>query len=308
MNILITGANGLIGRALIASMLGSGHRIICQSRRCQKVEPELEWVKHDLVDDSWDDLGLPEIDIVYHLAAQTSTYAARQDPIADLSVNVIGLLKLLEFIRAREMSTFVVLAGTATEVGLSDLLPINERTPDDPITFYDIGKLTAERYLKQYVREGFVKGCSLRLCNVYGRCQAGQRKDRGVLDKIYQQAISGQDITVYGDGNYLRDYIFIDDVVSALIAASESMEQTNGRAFYIGSGQSVKLIDAFLKVISLAERVTGRKVQYKHVQPPPELSDIEFRNAVVDTSAFRSATGWIPQYDLDAGLEEAYQR
>lgn len=307
MNILITGASGLIGRALISRLLGQGHRIICQSRKNRKSEPGLEWVKHDLIQDSWDDLALPEIDTVYHLAGQTSTYVAKQDPLSDLSANVVGLLRLLEYIRKKEKSSFVVLAGTATELGLSDVLPVNESFPDHPLTFYDISKLTAELYLKQYVRDSLVDGCALRLANVYGRSHVGQQADRGILDKIFKQALSGKDITIFGDGNCLRDYIFIDDVVSALMLAAEYREATNGSSYFLGTGIGVSLKDAFLKVTSLAARITGKQVGYHHLPPPEYLSEIEFRNVVIDSSAFRNATGWEPQYDIDSGLEMAYR-
>lgn len=307
MNILLTGASGLIGTALVDRLQGQGHHLICQSRRAHDDVAGIRWVGHDLLHDSWENLSLPEIDVVYHLAGQTSTYNAKQDPIHDLSVNVLAFLRLLEYFRSSDQHPFVVLAGTATEVGLPEQLPIDEDLPDHPITFYDISKLTAEQYLKQYVREGFVRGCSLRLCNVYGRSQTGQQKDRGILDKIFQRAMSGEDITVYGDGNYLRDYVFIDDVVSAFMQAPLHPERTNGRDFYIGSGQGVYLKDAFLKVASMVERSTGVKVGCQFLPPPDGLSEIEFRNAVVNPTAFTQATGWEPRHDFDSGIEAAYK-
>ncbi len=308
MNILITGANGLIGTALLARLSNRKDvTLFCQSRMFHTAVSGIEWIKHDLISDSWDNISLPAIDLVYYLAAQNSTYSARQNPVADLFSNVVGLLNLLEFFRKQEQIPFLVLTGTATEVGLTEQLPINESIPDQPVTFYDISKLTAETYLKQYIREGFIKGCTLRLSNVYGRSQPGQQQDRGILDKIFKRAISGQTITIYGDGNYLRDYIFIDDVVSALTAATECMEQTNGHTFYIGSGQGITLKDAFLKVASIAESITGVRVHNEYVTPPADLSAIEYRNAIIDSSAFRKATGWEPHYNFDGGLTAAYQ-
>ncbi len=268
MNILVTGASGLIGSALVQRLQEKSNAIYCQSRSFHEDESGVKWIKHDLISDSWDCLSLPEIDVIYHLAGQTSTYSARQNPIADLSANVLALLNLLEHFRKQVRPPFVVLAGTATEVGLTDQLPINESLPDRPITFYDISKLTAEMYLKQYVREGFVNGCCLRLPNVFGRMQSGQMLDRGIIDKVYRRAIAGQNINLYGDGSFIRDYLFLDDVVSALVLASENIERTNGRMFCLGSGQGITLKDAFLKVIAAAALVTGRKVELVQVPPP----------------------------------------
>jgi len=304
MTVLITGATGLLGTALRAKLQGTA--ILCQSRSAQPPSPGVIWIKHDLVQDPWEDLSLPDLDIVYHLAGQTSARNAKQDPIVDLSSNVLSFLRLLEYLRRRQHPTFVVLASTATGVGLTEELPIHENIPDKPITFYDISKLTAEIYLKQYIREGWVHGCALRLCNVFGRSQSGQKRDRGIIDKVFSQAVSGQNITIYGDGNQLRDYIFIDDVISALTLAPINPVRTNGHTFLIGTCKGTPLKDAFMKVITMAASITGTPVGLQHVTPPADLSDIELRNAIIDSSAYTKATGWPAQYDFDTGLSAAY--
>ncbi len=306
MKVLITGASGLIGGALKDWLLADGHSLVCQSRAFHEPEQNVEWIKHDLNRDSWDIPALRDIDVVYHLAGQTSTYSARENPIADLSANVLALINLLEHFRKQTRRPFVVLAGTATEVGLTDCLPIDEGMPDHPITYYDISKLTAEAYLKQYVREGFANGCILRLANVFGRSKPGQQSDRGILDKIFNRAIAGKTVTVYGDGNYLRDYVFIDDVVSALVLAAVNGDRTNGRMFLVGSGQGITLRDAFLKVVLLANKTSGTQAVIEYVSPPTDLSEIERRNAVIDSAAFKQATGWEPKFYFDAALLAAY--
>ena len=283
------------------------HELLCQSRVSRENSPGVEWIRHDLADDSWEILSGRPIDVVYHLAGQTSTYQARHDPRGDLAANVLGLLGLLEQLKRQTPPPFVVLAGTATEVGLSAVLPLHEGLPDRPVTFYDVSKLTAEMYLAQYVREKWVNGCTLRLGNVFGRNQAGQQADRGIIDRIFRQAVAGKAVTIYGDGHFLRDYVFIDDVVSAFVAAMEHGERTNGRTFYIGTGQGQSLKEAFAKVIAAAALFTGKRVGLQEVQPPPGLSEIETRNAVIDSAAFQEATGWRAQYDFESGLEAAYK-
>jgi nucleoside-diphosphate-sugar epimerase len=306
MNILVTGASGLIGSALVQSLQKKGNLIYCQSRYHHEEQAGVKWLKHDLVNDSWEDHSLPAIDVIYHLAGQTSTYVARQNPIADLSSNVLTLLNILEFFKKQAHPPFIVLAGTVTEVGLTDQLPINENFSDHPITFYDISKLTAELYLKQYVKDRYVNGCCLRLPNVFGRMQNGQMLDRGIIDKVYRRAIDGLNINLYGDGGYIRDYLFLDDVVSAFVLASENMERTNGRMFCLGSGRGIALKDAFMKVIDAATLITGTKVELVQVPPPVGLSAIEYRNAVIDASEFTKATGWLPKYSFDEAIIAAY--
>jgi nucleoside-diphosphate-sugar epimerase len=306
MTILITGASGLIGSALIKRLRESEDLIICQSRESHPDALGVKWVKHDLITDSWECLAPYNIHAIYHLAGQTSIYGARKNPIVDISANVICLLNLLEYFRKLELRPFVVVAGTATEVGLTEQLPINEKLTDRPLSFYDLSKLTAEMYLKQYIREGFAQGCALRLSNVYGRSSLGQQKDRGILDKIFEAASVGNKITIYGEGNFLRDYIFIDDVVEAFLAAVKHSARTNGESFYIGTGQGVLLREAFLKVASIAVKIARKEIICEHVAHPDGMSPIEFRNAVIDSSAFKLATGWSPKYLFDTGIEAAY--
>lgn len=305
---LITGASGFIGTALVNKLRSNNNTIICQSRSSHdEKEPNVKWICHDLINDKWENQLLPEIDVVIHLAGQTSVYEAKKDPIADLNSNVISFLKLLEYLKTQNKPPFVIFSGTATEVGITDKLPINENMPDNPITFYDVSKLSAELYLHQYINEGWVNGCTLRFSNVYGRSETGQHHDRGIIDKIFKRAILGQNITIYDDGHYVRDYIFIDDVISALILSSKYKKQVNGHKFYIGSGQGVTLKEAFLKVMSLAEDSSGIHVEYENVKAPEDLSDIEYRNVIIDSSAFKKITGWAPQYTLDEGLNTAYK-
>jgi nucleoside-diphosphate-sugar epimerase len=310
MNILITGASGFIGCALLAKLQDSGHSLICQSRSPAAPYPKIDsvrWIQHDLICDSWEDQCLPNIDVVYHLSGQTSISTAKQDPSGDLAANVTGILRLLVHLGRQSFKPFLVFAGTVTQAGLVDHMPINEAIPDRPISFYDISKLTAELYLMQFVKEGWIRGCSLRLSNVYGGSLHGQQQDRGVIDKILRKALSGEDLTIYGEGNYFRDYVFIEDVVSAFIHAAENQDLTNGKTFCIGTGEGVTLNEAFHKAIKAASLATGKLVDCKRVPPPSGSSPIEFRNAVIDSSAFNQATGWSPSYNLDSGLKASIQ-
>ncbi len=307
-NILITGATGMIGTVLLRRARQDAWTIYGQGRTIVDNDlPDINWVMFDLCNPGDALAKLPEFDVVFHLAGQTSTYAARDNPKLDLETNVAGFLNLLTHLKRQTQRPFVVFAGTVTQVGVTERLPINEEHCDHPATFYDISKLTAELYLKQFVAEGWLDGCSLRLANVYGYSLDGQSADRGILDKVFRSAMKGEDVTIYGSGNFLRDYVFIEDVVSAMMLAPTARERVNGRHFCLGSGRSVALKDAFSKVVDLAAEVTGTRARIIHVDPPLNLAAIEFRNAIIDASAYGDATGWRPMYDLDAGLRSAYQ-
>lgn len=307
-NILITGATGMIGTALLRRARQDARAIYGQGRTIVDNDlSDINWVMLDLCNPGDALAKLPDFDVVFHLAGQTSTYVARDNPKLDLETNASGFLNLLTHLKRQTLRPFVVFAGTVTQVGVTERLPINEKQCDHPATFYDISKLTAELYLKQFVAEGWLDGCSLRLANVYGYSPDGQSADRGILDKVFRSAIKGEDITIYGDGKFLRDYVFIEDVVSAMMLAPAARGRVNGRHFCLGSGQGIALKDAFSKVVDLAAEITGTRPRIIHVDPPDNLAAIEFRNAIIDSSAYCDATGWRPLFDLDAGLRSAYQ-
>lgn len=306
MNILIVGAAGFIGSHLARKLSEEKDVIYCQSRS-YRFNSGFKWIKHDLLNDLWEDSALPHIDLVYYLAAQTSIYEARKSPIQDINSNVIALLRLLDFLKKQNKPAFVILAGTATQVGLANNLPIIESLIDQPITFYDLSKCTAENYLRQYINEGWINGCVMRLANVYGKSLDSQQKDRGIIDKVYNQALLGKDIMLYGDGEYLRDYIYIDDVISAFIVASKFTSVINGSTFLIGSGKGITLKNAFLEVINLVKIKTGTVANLKYSEAPKEFYAIEFRNAVIDNSKFNQITGWAPKFDFKSGMKASYE-
>lgn len=309
--VLITGAGGLVGGAIAHILADVECRLVRLARR--PLTPltgaaRVETAVGDITEPGTWQEAAEQADVVFHLAAQTSVYAARQDPAADLRVNAGGLLNVLEAVRRGGRRGHVVMAGTVTQAGLAPRLPVDETLPDQPITFYDHSKLTAEGYLKMYGREGWSSGASLRLSNVYGSGPDTSRADRGVLDKVLARAAAGEPVFVYGDGMWLRDYIHIDDVASAFLHAGAFPQAVDGRHFVIGSGVGLRLKDAFALAIDVAAARTGRRAVLEHQAPPENLSPIEFRNFVADPRAFIQATGWAPRITLRAGLEHAARR
>ena len=303
----MTGARGLIGAALIERLKSARCSLFCQSRKQVKSTSRVRWIKHNLVTDLWPKSKLPVIHYVFHLAGQTSLYEARKNPLADLESNVVGLLRLLEYLKKQKHCPVVIITGTATQAGLTKENPVNEKTNDKPCTFYDISKLCAELYLKQYIKEGWIKGCALRLSNVYGKFQKSQNENRGILDKIYSRALLGKNIKLFIKKTCKRDYIHIDDVVSALYAAANHVQKTNGQTFYVGSGKGISIGSAFRHAILLAAQKTGKKVKIKNVKPPAELSEIENRSVEIDSSKFRKATGWRPETSFYKQITRLYQ-
>lgn len=303
MRAVISGISGLIGSRFFEKYSDKFEKIYQLGRT--RVDIDAEWIKYDL--STGFELAIPDVDVLFHFSSQTSSNYAREDVLYDLNVNVVGTIQLLQALRKITNKPFVVLAGSATEYGYtSQSLPVDEEYCSNPITFYDISKLTAERYLLQYVREGWVDGCVLRLCNVYGGSKDGQNDDRGIIDKFFQKAIKGEPLTIYGSGDFLRDYIHVDDVVSAFFLAWKYREQTNGKYFNIGTGIGTTVKEAFNLIAKLGENITGNRVEVLSVEPPISLSQIEYRSFIADNVKFVRLTNWNPIFGLETGIRSSY--
>ena len=122
----------------------------------------------------------------------------------------------------------VIYAGTSIQCGLNKEVLVNETLTDVPITVYDFNKLEAERYLKFAVQSGWIKGASLRLTNVYGPGPKSSSSDRGVLNLMMRKDLKGETLTVYGQGDFISDYVYIDDVISAFLKTALSDEGLQG--------------------------------------------------------------------------------
>ena len=252
--------------------------------------------------------ALENADYVFHFAAQTSISVANQDPHADFSANVLPVIRLLETCRQKRLTPIVLFSGTATQVGLTDRLPVDESFRDQPIDIYDIHKLMSEKYLQYYSRDAGIPSVTLRLANVYGPGAQVGSQDRGVFNLMIKRALVGETLTVYGTGERIRDYIFIDDVVRAFLAAGGQADNISGNHYVLGSGIGFRFVDAINLVADRAEALTGCRPAVVHVDPPNGVSPIEERDFVANTQRFQSATGWGPEVALADGIERTMRR
>ncbi|OGV72829.1 MAG: hypothetical protein A3K19_28440 [Lentisphaerae bacterium RIFOXYB12_FULL_65_16] len=310
--ILITGGAGFLATSLTAQLKDRAVHLVRVDRPGTPfpVLPgpaSISDVEADITaPDAWDRL-LDGVDVVFHLAAQTSVYVADEQPRADLDINVLPVLNLIETCRRRGWQPAVIMAGTVTQCGLAPRLPVDESCADRPITVYDLHKLMAESYLRQFAAKSVVCGCCLRMANLYGPGPKSSRADRGVLNLMVRKALAGEPLTVYGDGMHLRDYLYVDDAASAFVAAAEHRERLSGQYFVIGTGTGHTIRDAFGLVAERVAARTGRRAAVQHVTPPASLSPIEERDFVADSRRFIGLTGWQPSVALSDGIDRTIE-
>ena len=299
---LVTGASGHLGSRLVRKLSQEGWAVFAlSSRNSFSGLPSVSHIPH-----KWEGeltVDLPEVDVVFHLAAQTSAYKARENVAVDISTNLISTVKLLEKIADTRAKPVFVFTGSMTEYGMTFEDTIDERVPLKPETFYECAKIATEIYAEQYMREGYLsKSITLRLSNIYGAISMEQRADRGFLDRSLANALVGETLTYFGSGDYIRDFVHVDDVISALISTANCAKDLKLNAYNVGTGRGTTIKEALRTVAIEAQSLTGVPVNISHSEFPATAYEIERRNSIVNADAFRAETDWKPTTFFEEGV------
>ncbi len=312
--VVITGARGYIGSALAKRLTeeGRGLRLVSRSQSVPKVPANglAERLDSDLRDEAnWVPL-LADAEAIVHLSWRSDLRAAEADPVGDRDLNVEPVRALVRAAERCGRAVPVIFASTVTIVGDAAPIPVDERTPNRPCTVYDRHKLECENIFRDATQRGVLRACSLRLPNIYGYGSGipSANSNRGILNQIMRRAERGEPLTIYGEGEYIRDLVFIDDVVDAFCRALATERVRDGSHYVIASGCGRVLTETFDLVAQEALRSTGHRVEIRHVPEPPDLHSIERRNFVGDASLFEKLTGWRAQVDLQAGIRNYFER
>ena len=258
--IAVTGANGYIGSALSTKLVEYSARVLRISSKKLHPQTGMFDLKANIkIVDCWEKI-VSQADIIIHLAGNTSIHEAKKNYVDSLNSTILPLQHLDLMARKLGRKPRVIFASTATIYGLPDTIVTSEDDNIDPITEYDLHKAFAEQQLDMSTRNGVLGGVSLRLANVYGVSSSESSLcDRGIFNKITKTAFQGKDIIVYGDGNYVRDYVYIDDVVSAFLYAAVA-KNIEGELFNIATGVGHTLKEAFSLVADRVSDITKKKV------------------------------------------------
>jgi UDP-glucose 4-epimerase len=214
----------------------------------------------------------------------------------DVQGNVVASLALFDLCRKLKVRRLVFVSSGGTVYGLPNAIPTPETAPTDPIGAYGVGKLSIEKYLAVYERLHGLDYRILRVTNPYGPFQVPIR-NQGLVAAIISKALRGESNEIWGDGSVIRDYIFIDDVVDALVAAVE--DRSAGRIFNIGSGKGRTVRE----VLAAIEVALGTKLDVNWKQG--RAADVPA--SVVAIERARDLMGWVPGTPLDSGLAQTIQ-
>ena len=238
-------------------------------------------------------------DFLFNLAGQTSHMDSMQDPNTDLAINASAQLSILEACRLHNTDIKLVFASTRQLYGKPDYLPVDERHPIRPVDVNGINKLAGEWYHLLYNNVYGIRACALRLTNTYGPGMRVKDARQTFLGIWVRNLIEGKPVLIFGDGEQLRDFNYVDDVIDALLIAAES-EKTNGEVFNLGSPEVINL-----KVLAkmMVELYAGGS--YELVPFPTERKAIDIGDYYSDFTKFRNGLGWSPKISLKEGLRKS---
>jgi len=304
----ITGASGYIGSALTQELEKYSLKIIRISRKELVPKDGVEdWILDLNKKSSWIRI-VNESDIIFHLSGNTSIYNAEKDPKESLISTLFPIIQLTNASKKLSHIPRVVFSSTATVYGLTEALPVLESRQPNPITTYDLHKFFAEQQLLVASSANIIDAISLRLANVYGPSPTESlAQDRGILSKITRMRFEHKDLHIYGNGEYLRDYIYIDDVVNAFLHASvmnyDVFLNRNDITLNVASGKGTSVKEVFNLISYEVEKITGVRGPIKNVAWPKGVNEIEKRNYIASIELIKSLADWKPSVSLEEGIQ-----
>jgi UDP-glucose 4-epimerase len=235
-------------------------------------------------------------EIIFNIAGQVSHIDSMRDPHTDLEINCVSQLTLLEACRHHNPNAKVVYASTRQIYGKPEFLPVTEQHLVRPTDVNGINKAAGEYYHLVYNNVFGIRATSLRLTNVYGPRQLLKHNRQGFIAWFIRLALEDKEISIFGDGSQVRDFVYVDDAVDAFLRAAQC-ESCNGQVFNVGGDEQIAHRDLVKLLIEVAG--SGR---YRFVEWPAEKKAIDIGSFYADSSRFRKATGWEPKVRLREGL------
>lgn len=296
MRVLITGGAGFIGSHLAEHFQGRAEVVVLDNLRSGH-RHNLDGLAHTFIEGSVTDpaavaQAMQGVDLVFHLAAMISVPESMARPRECVEINVTGLLHVLEAAAAAKVKK-LVLASSAAVYGDNPVVPKTEDMTPEPKSPYAITKLDGEYYLEMFRREGRLNTASLRFFNVFGPRQDPSSAYAAAVPIFIRKALSGEDITIFGDGGQTRDFIHVRDIVAALVHAATHPDLTG--TLNVGYGTSMTVNELAARIIRLA----GSSSKIIHL--PERPGDVRHSRASIGKLL---ATGFRHVSSLDQGLTE----
>lgn len=310
-DILITGGLGFIGSNLAIRLIELGAKVTLLDAMIEdhggnlfNIEPIKDQVRVNF-SDVRDENSLRYLvrgrDYIFHLAGQNDHVLSLQNPFPDIDINIKGAAILLEACKRYNPSARLIYTGTRGEYGPAVKLPVSEDMPINPKGIYELSSLTAQKLFQIYHHNHAIRSITLRLTNIYGQRAQMKHNRFGVANWFIRLAIDNETIKVFGDGSLLRDFLYIDDTVEAILLCAAT-EEAYGEVFNVGNDHPSSFLELAKTIIEVAG--TGR---WEFAPFSPERAAQEPGHFYSDISKIRRIVGWEPKSSLAEGIRKTVE-
>lgn len=310
-NVLITGGLGFIGSNLAIEMVNMGARVSLLDAMIdghggnlfnikpikRKVVVNFNDVRNEKIMNSI----VRSKDYIFHLAGQNDHVLSLTNPFPDIDINIKGSAVLLEACKKHNKDVKLVYTGTRGEYGSAVKLPVDENAPINPKGIYELSSLTVQKMFKIYNDNHGVRSVMLRLTNIYGE-RAQMRHSRfGVANWFIRLALDNDAIKIFGDGSILRDFLYVQDTVFAILMCAQC-EDAYGHLFNVGNDKPSSFLNLAKTIIKVTERGRWEFAPFSTERLVQEPGDF-----YSDISKIKKITGWSPRTNLKIGIEKTIE-
>ena len=296
-NILVTGGAGFVGSHIVDRLSPNNKVTVLDNlssgslSNLEKSRDRVTFVKGDTLDKELLRDMVAEVEFIFHLAANIGNIKSIEDPYLNMDVNVKGTINLLEACLNSNIKRLVYSSSGAI-FGEAKYLPIDEEHPLNPESPYGVSKLAAEKYCFAYWKVHGVPTVSLRYFNIYGSRQ-GKNEYANVISIFINRIKEGKPLTIFGDGNQTRDFVFVEDIVQANLLAA-TRPAAVGEIFNIGTGIGSSLKE----LIGILDELSGRKNPV--IYTDPRAGEVKHSRANIEKA--RKMLGYNPKITFKEGL------
>ncbi|MBX9689423.1 MAG: GDP-mannose 4,6-dehydratase [Candidatus Obscuribacterales bacterium] len=310
-SVLITGGMGFIGANLANRLVDLGAKVTIMDAmipdyggnefNLYPIQDRVRINYCDIRDENAVVYLVKNQDYVFHLAGQVCHLMSLSNPFPDIEINITGTAILMEALRKHNKDAVVVYTGTRGQYGPSVSLPVNEEAPTNPKGIYEISNLSAEKIIKVYNDVHGIRSVLLRLSNIYGPRSQMKHSRFGVCNWFVRVALDDDTIKVFGDGGILRDFLYVDDCVDAILRSAVTPE-AYGEIFNVGSDIPV----SFMELVTTIIKVAGQG-KWEYAEFSPERKAQEPGDFYSDVSKIARIVGWSPSTSLEEGLAKTIE-
>jgi len=301
MNCAIVGGGGFIGSHLSEALMNLENNVTVFDRPGAE---HLELLSKkgatialgNFLDSSDLEKALSGVDTVFHLVSTTVPKSSIDDPVFDVTSNLVGTISLLNVAKNLGVKKIVFASSGGTVYGIPRVIPITEDHPTNPISSYGIIKLAIEKYLALFWKLYGLDYCILRVSNAYGERQAANGV-QGIIPTMINKALNHQEIGIWGDGSVIRDYIHVGDIVTAFLNAA--FHEGEPKVFNIGSGVGHSVNDIVKTLEGLLEESLDL------IYEPGRAYDVPVN--ILDNSLARQVLHWEPRIPLSDGIRQTLE-